>query len=167
MTSNRAAVRFATNEATRAHPADRPVFAYGESAGGTLAEMLALRGLVPAAVAVGGISDLTSWREENEPYWDAIGLPTVADRQTASPLHQHTPRRGRLLLLHSLDDETVPFEQSARLAQRFSSTVTLGVLRGPHLTDPHATARAIAWLRAIARTVTALQPRSLMTNTVR
>jgi len=147
-----AALRFTTDQATRARRAGRPVMIYGESAGATLAEMLAVRGVVPAAAAVAGISDLTNWREDKQPYWDAIKLPTLLARRDASPLHQIGPHPGRLLLLHSLDDESVPFEQSARLAQRLPSA-SLGVLSGSHLADGSATSRAIAWLRTTASTI--------------
>jgi len=144
-----AALRAATDEARRAGRSARPVLAYGESAGGTLAEMLAVRGEVPAAVAVAGISDLTAWARDDERYWSAIRLPTPLERRAASPLHRIGPRSGRLLLLHSPEDEVVPFVQSTSLAQRLPTT-PLFVLRGRHLEDQSAPRRAIPWLRDVA-----------------
>jgi len=136
-----AALRAATDEALRARRAARPVLAYGESAGGTLAEMLAVRGAVPAAVAVAGISDLTTWPRTDERYWSAVQLPTLLERQAVSPLHRIGPRPGRLLLLHSPEDETVPFAQSVRPAGRHPGcchpSATTWMTYPPHQSSPN------------------------------
>ena len=43
---------------------DRPIYAYGESAGGGYAGMLAVKGLVDGAVLLSPLADLTDWGQE-------------------------------------------------------------------------------------------------------
>jgi len=56
-----AAVNMSLRLAKRLHRHGRTVYAYGESAGGTLALLLAERGLVRAAAAQAPVSDIPGW----------------------------------------------------------------------------------------------------------
>lgn len=70
-----------------------PVYAYGDSAGGSLAAFLATRGRVQAAACYGAVPNL--WNYFQRPYgfadWTALGQPTQADCDLTSPaLHSVT-----------------------------------------------------------------------------
>ena len=93
----------------------RRVFAYGESAGGTYAEMLALAGRVDAAVAVAAPSDLLEWEAGNLEYWQGLMRMTPAQRRAASPMYHLSAAAAPLLLVHSRDDRTVGFAHSLQL----------------------------------------------------
>ena len=72
------------------------VYAYGASAGGTLAALLSGDQLVSAAVAKAPVSDLLTWTfplEHYGPeYWENLGVDQ-ADRERLSPIRrpQHSP----------------------------------------------------------------------------
>ena len=71
----------------------RPVFAIGESAGGTLSDWLAVQGDVAGAVSVAGISDLTTWGPDA--FWDFI-LRSMDQRAAESRCRRsRRPRRPR------------------------------------------------------------------------
>jgi alpha/beta hydrolase fold len=93
-----------------------PVYAFGDSAGGTLAALLAVRGQVDAGVAFAAPSDLLTWPAEPG-WWDRFGA-TPAERRAASPYRRAGRRGAPLLLMHDPRDIAVPFEQSLRLARR-------------------------------------------------
>lgn len=133
----RGAVRYSRKAALAARRRGRKVFAVGESAGGTLATDLALRGIVNGAVAVGAPTDFRRWYPKQLPgmtrekYREQIKMSNPAK---ASPITRaRSPRRSDLLLFHSTQDETVDFGQSERFAHR--SGAMLRELRGPHLAD--------------------------------
>ena len=132
------------------------VYAYGSSAGGTLAALLAGDGLVSAAVAKAPPSDLLGWTWPlgvyGPNYYQQIGLSPAA-RRRLSPLRR--PARKPLLLLHGRRDEVVPVAQSIAFAAKFKQ-VHLWVVRGGHHTErthPELLARALGWLGRIAATV--------------
>jgi dienelactone hydrolase len=148
------AVRAAQVAARRGGSFGRRVYAFGLSAGGTLAALLAVEGQVDGAVAVAAPTNLLDWapggaaareRWRNAAaYWREVGA-TRPERRAASPVHQVTRRAAPLLLLHSREDEIVPFAQ-ARALQREHPLARLRRLRGHHLQSQAFLAPALAWL---------------------
>jgi len=125
------------------------VFAYGSSAGGTLAALLAGDGLVDAAVAKAPVSDLVGWSwpltAYGEDYYEQVGLTQEA-RYRLSPLRR--PERRPLLLLQGRSDQVVPLSMSEAFAAKFGQ-VRLWVIAGGHRAErahPQVLARALAWL---------------------
>jgi pimeloyl-ACP methyl ester carboxylesterase len=130
------------------------VYAYGTSAGGTLAALLAGDGMVEAAVAKAPISDLVGWRWPlgvyGPDYYEQIGA-SVADRYRLSPLRRHALRP--LLIIHGRADHVVPLAMSRAYAVKFEH-VHLWVVPGGHHTErarPELLSRAFGWLVRIAR----------------
>lgn len=133
------------------------VYAYGSSAGGTLAALLAGDGLVSAAVAKAPPTDLLGWSwplsAYGPDYYERIGLNAAA-RRRLSPLRR--PARSPLLLVHGRRDRIVPVAMSRAFAAKFER-VHLWVVGGGHHTErsrPELLPRAFAWL---ARVATALR----------
>jgi acetyl esterase/lipase len=143
--SYRRALRRVLRAVRRLRATDLPVFAYGESAGGNLAEMLAVRGHVAGAVAVAAPADLLTWAADNRVYWRFLGM-SRAERRRSSPLYRIGPRPRPLLLLHSPSDDVVPLGQSRRLARALPNAKLIH-LSGGHLEDPGAVRVALRWLR--------------------
>jgi acetyl esterase/lipase len=135
-----------------------PVFAYGESVGGNLAEMLAVRDRVAGAVAVGAPASMLTWARHNRAYWRLLGM-SRAERREASPLHRIGPNPRPLLLLHSRADEVVPFGESRRLERVLPGTRLIR-LSGGHLEDPKALRIGLRWLgrRSGRREATSSKP---------
>jgi pimeloyl-ACP methyl ester carboxylesterase len=135
------------------------VYAYGSSAGGTLAALLAGDGLVAAAVAKAPASDLVGWTwpldRYGEDYYESIGLTTEA-RYRLSPLRR--PERRPLLLLQGRADAVVPLSMSAAFAAKFRQ-VRLWMIAGGHQAErahPQVVDRALTWL---LRVTGAIKPR--------
>lgn len=130
------------------------VFAYGSSAGGTLAALLAGNGLVAAAVAKAPPSDLAEWTwpltTYGDDYYEQIGLTPEA-RYRLSPLRR--PAQRPLLLLQGRADAVVPAAMSEAFAAKFGE-VSLWLLSGGHKAErsrPQVVIRALRWmLRASA-----------------
>jgi dipeptidyl aminopeptidase/acylaminoacyl peptidase len=125
------------------------LYAYGTSAGGTLAALLAGDGLVSAAVAKAPISDLVGWQwpltTYGSDYYERIGA-TLADRYRLSPLRR--PARRPLLIVHGRGDRVVPVGMSREYAVKFKR-VRLWVVQGGHHTErtrPVLLRRAFDWL---------------------
>jgi fermentation-respiration switch protein FrsA (DUF1100 family) len=132
------------------------VYAYGTSAGGTLAALLAGDGLVSAAAAKAPPTDLLGWDwplgAYGPDYYQQIGLPLAA-RRRLSPLRR--PARNPLLLVHGRRDRVVSVAQSAAFAAKFAQ-VHLWVVRGGHHTErtrPELLTRALDWLARVAVTL--------------
>lgn len=132
------------------------VYAYGTSAGGTLAALLAGEGLVAAAAAKAPPTDLLSWEwplsAYGPDYYQQIGLMPAA-RRRLSPLRR--PARNPLLLVHGRRDRIVPVAQSAAFAAKFEQ-VHLWVVSGGHHTErtrPELLTRAFEWLTRTAATL--------------
>ena len=123
----------------------RRVFAYGESAGGTYAEMLALAGRVDAAVAVAAPSDLLEWEADNLDYWQ--GLMKMTPRTAARGVADVPPERpgGAAAAGAQPGDRTVDFAHSLQLHRAAPRTRLLEV-RGDHLADCSVRPRAVRWL---------------------
>jgi acetyl esterase/lipase len=146
-----AAVLRARAEAARlrAHFGRDGVFAYGSSAGGTLAALLSGEGLVAAAVAKAPVSDLVEWTwplaTYGDDYYEQVGLTPEA-RYRLSPLRR--PERRPLLLLQGNVDAVVPLTMSEVFAAKFRQ-VDLWVMEGGHRVErlrPQVVERALSWL---------------------
>jgi len=125
------------------------VFAYGSSAGGTLAALLSGDGLVAAAVAKAPVSDLVGWTwplgTYGEDYDEQIGLTQEAGYRL-SPLRR--PQQRPLLLLQGRVDAVVPLAMSEAFAAKFRQ-VDLWVIEGGHRAErsrPQVVERAMGWL---------------------
>lgn len=113
----------------------RAQFAYGESAGGTLAGRLAQVGLVERASLNAPISDLFTWPFPETP---ELGLPygwgmNMGDRLHLSP--KFNDSASPIDIIHSVDDDIVPFTDSVIWTSR-DPKVTLRVVDGPHIAGP-------------------------------
>jgi pimeloyl-ACP methyl ester carboxylesterase len=150
-----AAVLAARAEAARlrARYGRNAVYAYGTSAGGTLAALLAGDGLVSAAVAKAPISDLLAWEwplgAYGPDYFERIGMTPEA-RRRLSPLRRRATRP--LLIVHGRGDRIVPLGMSRGYAVKFTR-VRLWVVGGGHYTErarPELLRRAFAWLARVS-----------------
>ena len=120
----------------------RAVYAYGESVGGTMAEVLAARCLAEAVVANSAPPDLIHWPEPEG--------PSVFAREPLRPFSPfHLRQCNPVLAMHSPDDGLVDFRFAREYAQRFVP-VTLRRLSGVHVgegTTRYVRARAgLHWL---------------------
>lgn len=118
----------AAARAARAAAGDRPLLVAGDSAGGTLALHLALRGVdrpddVTAALAYWPAVDplATDWRRlgrADDPWAGLLGHPpTAGDPATVdATVTTHAGNRVPVLLVHGVADRSVPVSQSVDLA---------------------------------------------------
>jgi glucan biosynthesis protein C len=134
------------------------MYAYGSSAGGTLAALLAGDGLVSAAVARAPPSDLVGWEwplsAYGPDYYERIGVDPGA-RRRLSPLRR--PMKRPLLVVQGRGDLIVPLAMSEAFAAKFRR-VHLWVVPGGHANDrarPWVTRRAMRWLAQTAERVAA------------
>ncbi len=148
VTAARAAARQLRQEYGREN-----VYAYGSSAGGTLAALLSGDGLVAAAVAKAPVSDLVGWEwglgRYGASYFDDIGLGLAA-RYRLSPLRR--PQKDPLLVVQGRRDEVVPAAMSEAFAAKFRR-VHLWLVPGGHFTDrlrPSLVTKAMQWLAGAA-----------------
>lgn len=130
------------------------VYAYGSSAGGTLAALLAGDGLVSAAVTKAPISDFLTWEWPlgvyGADYFEQIGMPLAAMRRL-SPFRRRAPRP--LLVVQGRGDRVVPLAMNRAYSVKFKR-VRLWVVQGGHHTErakPELLSRAFDWLAHIAR----------------
>lgn len=138
------------------------VYAYGSSAGGDLAAILAGRGLVTAAAAKAPPSDLVAWRwpltrSYGREYRERIASVNATLRQY-SPMFGEDQRR--LLVVQGVADKVVDPKMNERFARR-QPLVRLWRVPGGHLTDrsrPGLILRALAWLKQGVGTTPAEAP---------
>ena len=130
------------------------VFAYGSSAGGTLAALLSGEGLVSAAVAKAPVSDFVSWEFPATAYGpnydEEVGL-TPTSRYRLSPLRR--PAKSPLLVVQGRGDKVVPPAMNAAFAAKFNR-VHLLTVPGGHTTDkirPFVVKDGMDWLARTAR----------------
>lgn len=130
------------------------VFAYGSSAGGTLAALLSGEGLVSAAVAKAPVSDLVNWEWPTATYGpnydEEVGL-TLEDRYRLSPLRR--PAESPLLVVQGRGDKVVPPAMNVAFAAKFDRVHLLAV-PGGHTTDkvrPFVIEDGMEWLARTAR----------------
>ena len=129
------------------------VYAYGSSAGGTLAALLSGDGLVSAAVAKAPISDLLDWDWPlgvyGADYYEQIAAGP-ATRRRLSPLRRRAAEP--LLVLQGRADQVVPLNMNEAFAAKFTR-VHLRVVAGGHRTErarPSLVASSMRWLARIA-----------------
>ncbi|HVV89397.1 MAG TPA: prolyl oligopeptidase family serine peptidase [Solirubrobacterales bacterium] len=129
------------------------VYAYGSSAGATLAALLSGDHLVSAAVAKAPISDLTTWDWPTEKYgpsyWEDLGVDLAA-RERLSPIRR--PQLAPLLVIQGRGDHVVPAAMNETFAAAYPR-VKLWLVAGGHTTDrvrPFLVSRAMKWLAKIA-----------------
>lgn len=150
-----AAVLAVRAEAKRLREAVGPdmVYAYGSSAGGTLAALLAGDGLVGAAAAKAPVSNLVSWEwpltQYGPLYWERVRL-SIEARYRLSPLRR--PAKEPLLLVHGIDDQVVPISQSEAYANKFQKVHLWQVLGGHHAerSQPEVLQMSLIWLAETA-----------------
>jgi acetyl esterase/lipase len=130
------------------------VFAYGSSAGGTLAALLSGEGLVAAAVAKAPVSDLVNWEWPTTAYGpnydEEVGL-TLAARYRLSPFRR--PAESPLLVVQGRGDKVVPPAMNVAFAAKFNRVHLLAV-PGGHTTDkvrPFVVEDGMDWLARTAR----------------
>jgi acetyl esterase/lipase len=143
------------------------VYAYGASAGGTLAALLSGQQLVSAAVAKAPVSDLLTWTwplEHYGPsYWENLGVDQ-AERERLSPIRR--PEHSPLLLIQGRGDHVVPPSMNEAFAAAYPR-VSLWLVAGGHLTErarPFLVTRAMEWLAKIATRKLAPPPPTKATN---
>lgn len=150
-----AAVLSARAEARRLREKFGPerVYAYGSSAGGTLAALLSGDGLVAAAVAKAPVSDLAGWEWPLEAYgpdyYEEIDLGPAA-RYRLSPVRR--PAKSPLLIYQGRGDRVVPPAMNEAFAAKFER-VHLWTVPGGHTTErerPYLIGRAMQWLARTA-----------------
>jgi acetyl esterase/lipase len=129
------------------------VYAYGASAGGTLAALLSGDRLVSAAVAKAPVSDFVTWTwplgQYGVDYYERLGVD-VADRERLSPIRR--PQHEPLLLIQGRADNVVPPTMNEAFAAVYPR-VSLWLVAGGHLTErvrPFLVTRAMEWLGRIA-----------------
>jgi Prolyl oligopeptidase family len=140
--------------------ARRPRYVYGWSRAGSVAELLALRGVVDGAIAVGAPSDLTRWWNQYPEYWESTGM-TMEERRERSPLFNVPRERVRLLLAHATGDQAVPFWHSRKLHRKVKGS-RLVRLAGDHTDDIRGVRGAS--LRFLADAVAADRQRAERSN---
>lgn len=121
----------------------RSVYAYGESVGGTMAEVLAARCLVEAAVGNSAPPDLMGWPEPDQ--------PSVFPREPLLPYSPfHLRHCSPVLAMHSPSDGLVDFRFARDYAAKFRQ-VSLRRIPGGHLGDEPYLANTRLGLRWLAR----------------
>ncbi len=125
------------------------VYAYGASAGGTLAAILAGEGDVEAAVAKAPISDLATWEwplsQYGATYYESI-LAGPATRLRLSPVNRAAEEP--LLVIQGREDGVVPPAMNEAFAAKFAD-VYLWLVPGGHTTErvrPWIISGAMRWL---------------------
>jgi acetyl esterase/lipase len=129
-----------------------PLYAIGSSAGATMAEWLAARGLVDAAIGVDGPSDLTTWRAV-KPGGPLAAVPVLVSGFALhgwqlSPARVYSPRSRPLMVVSAADDALVETEQ-AMLMQRRGAV--LDQVPGGHLVSRSWRRPGAAFLRSATR----------------
>ncbi|MBA3866232.1 MAG: prolyl oligopeptidase family serine peptidase [Solirubrobacterales bacterium] len=129
------------------------VYAYGASAGGTLAALLSGDGLVSAAVAKAPVSDLVGWEwplgAYGAGYYEQVGL-SLSARYRLSPIRR--PQRSPLLIYQGRADRVVPPSMNEAFAAKFPR-VYLWSVPGGHTTErarPYLIGKAMHWLERTA-----------------
>jgi acetyl esterase/lipase len=130
-----------------ARAAQRPLFAYGLSSGGTFAALLAERGEVDAAFSFAGVYDVAAWAGPNKPLLEAMDV-SVGQLAGHAPIDVPLRRPAPLLLEHNSHDAIAPYRAAVKLARR-SPRFELRTLRRPangyaaHIAHP--VAPALRW----------------------
>lgn len=130
------------------------VYAYGSSAGGTLAALLAGDGLVAGAVAKAPVTDLVGWEwpltAYGPEYFEQIGLGPLA-RYRLSPDRRREEKP--LLVYQGRGDRVVPPAMNEAFAAKYPR-VHLWLVPGGHTTErtrPYLISEAMQWLHGVWR----------------
>lgn len=129
------AERAARDAAREARRGSEVTLAYGESAGGGLASLLAARGWVDGAFAWAPVSDLVRWQGESKPgfvNWEPFRDSSRATLTRLSAVRWAGRESAPLMVSHGRDDEHVPLAQSRRLKARWPA-MRLREAAGGHL----------------------------------
>jgi pimeloyl-ACP methyl ester carboxylesterase len=128
------------------------VYAYGFSAGGTLAALLSGSGLVAAAVAKAPPTDLSTWKWPTETYAhydERIGADPEELRRLSPTL---LPAQNPLLIYQGRGDRVVPPAMNEAFAAKYPR-VHFWSVPGGHWTDrirPYLISNALEWLGRVA-----------------
>ncbi len=129
------------------------VYAYGASAGGTLAALLSGDNLVGAAVAKAPITNLVTWSwplgEYGLEYWETVQA-TPLERERLSPTLRQ--QLAPLLVVQGRADMVVPPAMNEEFAEVYKR-VHLWLVPGGHTTErrrPYLITRAMHWLEHTA-----------------
>jgi len=130
------------------------VYAYGSSAGGTLAALLSGDGLVSGAVAKAPVSDLVGWEwpltQYGPEYFSKIALGPLA-RYRLSPDRRREEKP--LLVYQGRGDRVVPPAMNEAFAAKYPR-VHLWLVPGGHTTErvrPYLISDAMHWLHGVWR----------------
>lgn len=125
------------------------VYAYGASAGGTLAVLLSSEGLVGASAAKAPVTDLVTWEwpltQFGPNYFERIGLSEAA-RARFSAIDR--PVKSPLLIYQGRTDNVVPASMNEAFAAT-SENISYWSVPGGHATDqarPWLIGRSMDWL---------------------
>ena len=125
------------------------VFAYGASAGGTLAALLASEGLVAAAATKAPVSDLVAWEyglnTYGSDYYSKMNLD-LEERYQLSPINREV--KDPLLIFQGRIDNVVPATMNQTYAD-LNPNITYWSVAGGHATDearPWLIQKAMNWL---------------------
>jgi acetyl esterase/lipase len=125
------------------------VFAYGASAGGTLAALLASEGLVAAAATKAPVSDLVAWEyglnTYGSDYYSKMNLD-LEGRYQLSPINREVI--DPLLIFQGRIDNVVPAAMNQTYAD-LNPSITYWSVAGGHATDearPWLIQKAMNWL---------------------
>ena len=127
-----AAALEAARAAADEHGGARPVFAYGESAGGTLAGRIAQDGLVDRAALHSPVADVERFADQSYPEeeWEEAFLGTEAEQRRVSLTGRDS--EVPILALIAADDEFIP-RASIREWAGADGDVEVRVVPGTHL----------------------------------
>jgi len=130
------------------------VYAYGSSAGGTLAALLSGDSLISAAVAKAPVTDLVGWEwplsTYGPEYFSQIGLGPLA-RYRLSP--DRRPEEKPLLVVQGRGDRVVPPTMNEAFAAKYPR-VHLRLVPGGHTTErlrPYLINESMHWLHGVWR----------------
>jgi acetyl esterase/lipase len=138
----------AARSAAREH---KPGFAVGDSAGGTLAALLAVEGRVDGAATFAAPTDLLTWPDDAG-VWRKVGA-SRSERAAASPFRRVTSRAAPILVMHDPGDMVVSFDQARRLVRR-AHRARLVRVQGEsyrHTWQPQHRQQILRWLDARTR----------------
>lgn len=133
-------------EAAKWRRAGRTVIAYGESAGGSMVELLAAECRVDLAVGNSAPNDLVELQANRHPsIWDVVRGGDIPTRRKYSAYRQGGCKP--VLAMHSPTDELIPFYFARRYAARYRN-VSLLTFPGGHIAPPVEARRrqGIRWL---------------------
>lgn len=114
------------------------VYVYGESAGGGLAALATARSLADGGYAWAPVSDLIRWKaysaQEELIDWSKFRDSSLPTLEKLSAITYASDKSAPLLLVHGRQDETVPYDYSLSLQDKYPQMTLLSV-QGGHDSD--------------------------------